>query len=309
MVEADEYSEDPSNPEHANTPRFSYLHPSLIICTNISFDHPDVYHSAEETLTTFEAFFRQLKPGSTLITHEHVTAAIPESITHLTYGKQGNFRYEPQPYRIQGISTATLHTDSLSAELTMHLPGEHNLENAAAAVFATMQLGLTLEEAAAALSTFTTTSRRFEFKGSCNEALLYDDYAHHPREIVAALKTLTEYFPDKTPIVAFQPHTFSRTTALFDDFVAALGSAQHLVILDTFASARETEREGQKTSANLVEALVAKNPTATIIHVPGVNELAAYCFKTLNSSSLLLSLGAGDIYHVHAQLLQGSPRQ
>lgn len=303
IVEADEYTEDPSINAGTVVPRFTYLSPSYIVCTNISYDHPDVYHSLQETVQQFEHFFGQLRPNGTLIFHESVQAQTSESAKIVRYGKHaGDLSWVSDSVRVQGVSTATVKSGTAQTALTLHIPGEHNIENAVAAILTCMQLGISLEEAAAGLSTFASTSRRFEFHGTFNEALLYDDYAHHPRELAAALQSVREFFPEKTAVVAFQPHTFSRTTALFDDFVGVLKTCNHLILLDVFASARESQSEDSKTSADLFTAIERENPDATLVHLKGVSELTTYCQKTLQRQHILLTLGAGDIYQVHSKL-------
>ncbi|MBP7875487.1 UDP-N-acetylmuramate--L-alanine ligase, partial [Candidatus Woesebacteria bacterium] len=126
----------------------------------------------------------------------------------------------------------------------------------------------------------------------------YDDYAHHPREIAVVLEAAKQWFATKRVLVAFQPHTYSRTKALFSDFVASLSLAPELVLLDIFSSARESD-DPSVSSDLLSEAIRAKNSATTVKNLHTINELASYCREQLHDGDILLTLGAGDIYQVH----------
>ncbi|MEX0895964.1 MAG: UDP-N-acetylmuramate--L-alanine ligase [Patescibacteria group bacterium] len=305
VIEADEYTEDPSSSHSTGTlvPRFHYIQPEIVVCTNISFDHPDVYTSPEQTQRVFESFFKQIKPTGTLITHQAVSATIPTHVNQVTYGTTGTFRYtiNHQPDQIK--PQVTISYDQDATPLHLNVPGEHNIENATAAIAATNLLDVTLSQAADALGSFNSTSRRFEFLGTYQGAKLYDDYAHHPREIAAVIQTLKDFFPNQPSIVAFQPHTFSRTEALFDDFVTVLSAADHCIILDIFGSAREQQTTATVSSATLSAAIQAANPDATVAQLSGVTQLASYCQQHLKEGDIFITLGAGDIYTVHDLLL------
>ncbi len=304
VAEADEYAVNPSQIKHGQKliPRFSYLKPQVTVCSQIMFDHPDVYHDEKHTHQIFSEFFQQIKPGGTLIMHQ---SAAMLGLDHsaeklLTYGSLPTCQAvvglnEHQSHR-QAVGTITINNQSYPVSLT--IPGKYNLENAAAAVLATLQVGIDPARAIASLANFRSTTRRFEFKGEKNGVLFYDDYAHHPMEIAAVLAALKESFADKRVVVAFQPHTFSRTKELFNQFVITLARAPELVLLDIFASARENNH-GEITSDHLVKAIQQHNSQLQVSNLHSISNLATYCQSTLSADDLLITLGAGDIYQVH----------
>ncbi len=128
-----------------------------------------------------------------------------------------------------------------------------------------------------------------------------DDYAHHPSEISAVLNALTDWYPTVPCIIAFQPHTFSRTKELFTEFVLALSNAPQLILLDIFASARENFDDTVSSKA-LAAAIEEQNPERQVVVVPNYQELAKYLNTHAPKGSVILTIGAGDIYKVHELL-------
>ena len=260
VAEADEYTVDPTQ-EFA--PRFSYQHPKIIICTNIEFDHPDVYRNLEHTKTVFLEFFNHLPPDGLLIINADST--INQSIL---------------PHLKVKYQTYT---------------GDLNLGNQAAAVAAAVALGFDHDQASAALSDFTGTKRRFEFTGQVGDLWFYDDYAHHPREIKATLKAAKEKFPHHQLIAIFQPHTYSRTKALLDEFSRSFTSADQVIFLPIYASARE-KPDPTVSSATLAQL------TPQSITVADRVQLVQYLRRQIHGSAIIITLGAGDIYQTNLWL-------
>lgn len=171
------------------------------------------------------------------------------------------------------------------------MPGMHNQQNAAAAVAAAVQVGITTEVSDQALANFAGTWRRFEYKGEVNGAKVYDDYGHHPTEIIATIRGTRELYPDKNIILVFQSHTYSRTHELFVDFVNALAMADRVILLPIYA-AREDNTYGV-THHKLAEALKEKKvEVETFEDFDTVTEVIK---KALSGEDVLLVMGAGDI--------------
>lgn len=300
ITEADEYVTDPSAPSRGEsiTPRFSYLHPYLTVCTRISFDHPDVYKDFEHTLATFQTFFQQINPDGYLIFHSsQKNLGLKTSASHqVTYGKE-DADVTFAPLLVPGENRATITIGANVFELELSIPGEHNLENATAALAVCHALNLDVAQASEHLKSFQSTQRRFEYRGNHNGVTYYDDYAHHPREISAAIQAFNEWLPDYQRIIVFQPHTFSRTKQLFSEFVDSFAAAETIVLLDIFASARESA-DDSISSDLLVAALKEKYPEKNITNLRTVDNLANFC-KSLPAQTGVLTLGAGDIYAVH----------
>lgn len=312
IVEADEYVDNPSD-KQAGKPlraRFSYLTPWLTVCTSLRFDHPDVYDDLAHTVSTFQQFFGQIVQGGILLTNsdaEILQTAVKNSPTPITartvtYGKS-----EHATWRILAIETrpgstiVSLNFERATYSLTLAIPGEHNAYNAVAALAASYYAGISIERAIAALATFHSTKRRFELVGTKNGVTYYDDYAHHPDEVAATIAALKQWCPGKRIVVAFQSHTFSRTKALFSQFVEAFVHADEVAMIDIFPSAREAF-DASVTSDGLCEAITAKYPHIRTHNYHTLPLLAEYLRSSLQPDAVCITLGAGDIYHVHTML-------
>lgn len=299
VIEADEYSNDTSQ---EFIPRFLFLSPQTVICTNLTFDHPDVYQDLNHTKQVFKAFFNQILPNGTLIfnadspeLNEVVAQLDRNDLTLLSYGFSNNadaqiITYAPQ----KGKNTVSFKYQNNTFSMELKVPGKFNAANAVAAFLALNSISTPTQEILNKLSDFQSTGRRFEFIGQKKQVLYYDDYAHHPHEVAATIKALQEWFPQQPKYVIFQPHTFSRTQQLFDQFVDALSNAEEVLLVDIFASARESDSH-QVSSQDLVTALQTKTNAQFF---GSFKKLAEFC-KKLPPNSVVITLGAGDIYQVH----------
>ena len=311
VIEADEYVTDPAQARTGknHVPRFAYLEPTVIVCTNIQYDHPDVYRDFNHTLETYARFFEQLKPGGTIVYNaddsnlQQLVKNIQADIETCSYGvaSSSNWRIS-EITSSPGITQATLTVSSQSdtkkhvEKLKLQLPGKYNIQNATAALAAvhvsinngdTQALSAQFET----LSTFNSTKRRAEYIGTKQGIRFYDDYAHHPRELHAVITAFNEWFPEQRVVYAFQPHTYSRTKQLYPEFIQALSLASELLITDIFASARES------ADTSVSSAQLAKEVGAT--HLQNNRELANWVKSNLQKDSVFITLGAGDIYQVH----------
>ncbi len=183
----------------------------------------------------------------------------------------------------------------------LHIPGQFNVMNALAAILACYHASISVEDSVSALKDFRSTLRRSEFIGEKNGVRYYDDYAHHPNEIQNVIHAYHEWFPKQRLIVAFQSHTFSRTKALFNDFVAAFSEASEVVMIDIFPSARE-HFDPSVTSDLLCSAITQKFPNLKAQNVKTIDALAQYCKQNLHQGDVFLTIGAGDIYKVHEKM-------
>ncbi len=304
VAEADEYVTDPRALENNQpiTPRFSFLYPDITICTNVKYDHPDVYASFDATKAAYTAFFDQIAQDGCLITNadDPELQALVEHTQrrHLTFGSSdtADLKLVSQSSK-PGQTNGVLFSNGEEHHLSLRLPGTFNLYNAMAALLGAKAAGVSLSDGIQALRTFSSTQRRSQHIGEKNGVTYYDDYAHHPDEITAVISAFRDWYPSKQLVVAFEPHTFSRTKALLDEFVSALADADQVYLLNIFASAREgadssissdllAERVNQAAGKNLAENLRTIEKLATTL-------------SGLKPGSLVLTLGAGDIYTVH----------
>lgn len=301
IVEADEYVADP---KEDLTPRFMYLRPQYAIATSLRFDHPDVYASPQETEAAFAAFFRSLPESGVLVyngddDHLHELVQKTELAARtISVGEEPHNDVRITQMQVEEQGT----TVWLDAGMTLHLtiPGFHNARNAVYAAVLSKELGVERKSIQEAITEFRSTQRRFEFRGVTPSGVVcYDDYAHHPHELEAMASTLRTWFPAQKCIIVFQPHTFSRTRALFVEFVRALKNQPGEVwILPIFASAREAFDDGV-TSEQLVEAVQQAGGVATF--VPDQATLLEWV-QDLEGETVLLTTGAGDIYQLYDQL-------
>ncbi len=291
VVEADEYDRS-----------FLQLHPDVAIITNIDYDHPDIFPTPEEYDRAFIDFVSGMRPGGTLV----ISADDPgcarvmaradwrPAVEVVTYGTSpvATWRIErtDEGARVVG-------KDDVAVALGLRVPGEHNLQNATAALAALTALGYDASAAAAALAEFPGVGRRFDFKGDANGVVVIDDYAHHPREITATLRAARERFGERRIWAVFQPHTYSRLKALMPAFAAAFGDADRVMILDIYA-ARETDTLGISASdliGLLPEgSLLAQNPPHA------AEQLSAL----VQPGDVVLTLGAGNITDAGPLLLE-----
>lgn len=191
----------------------------------------------------------------------------------------------------------------------LQLPGRHNVLNALAALAATTAVGTDFGTAAAALTRFRGTSRRFEVKGCAAGVTVVDDYAHHPTEIRVTLAAARTKYPGHPIWAVFQPHTFSRTRALLEDFASALGQADHVLVTRIFA-AREQDSQGV-SGADLVARLASAGPAdpgpdsvPDAVYVDSLDAAVDMLLKRVQPGDVVITMGAGDGYLVGERVLE-----
>ncbi len=304
VAEADEYVVDPSAPARGEkiVPRFSFLKPSLTVCTNLDYDHPDVYRDFDHTKEVYLSFFHQLKDGGSLIVNgddnDLLDLVKKSGKNYLTFGEGKNCNLRLQGYEVKnGQTNSKIVFNNQEYILKLIVPGKYNVMNALAALAAVQKSGVELEKAVQALGDFSSTRRRFEFLGEKNGVKFYDDYAHHPDEIVSVIEAFNDWCPDSSRVIAFQSHTFSRTKELFSQFADSFSKANKLVMIDIFPSARE-KIDPTITSDLLCAEINRRYPKLQAQNLKTNENLAQY-FKTLPSGTAVLTIGAGDIYEVH----------
>lgn len=294
IVEADEYITDP---HHDPKPRFLWQHPDILVVTNIDYDHPDAYGSLADVKAAFMTLVSQQqgrkitilnaddKESSVLTDAPNVllygfSPRANACITHVGFGEEQTF--------------FTLSMDGTDVgEFILHVPGRHNVLNATAAALCALSYGLSWDEIKKGLAAFYGTKRRFEKIGEANNIVVYDDYAHHPKEITASLEAARAWFPNRAIITIFQPHTYSRTKALLNDFATCFASSDVVLLTDIFGSARETDSLGM-TTEKLVEQVAMHHKN--VQYTKDIAGTLAYIEKNVVSGAVIIVMGAGDIY-------------
>ena len=279
----------------------SFLHffPTVAVVLNIDADHLDFFKDLDDIKHSFRRF-AQLVPADGKIVANADDANAMDALKGLplfTFGLDhpADCRGENLTWN-HGLPSFDIVIDGkLYISLSLHTAGRHNVLNALAAAAAAYVLGIPGEAVKAGLEAFSGAGRRFEYKGEYNGAKIYDDYAHHPGELHALL-TAARSMGYQRVICAFQPHTYSRTKALFDDFVRELRTVDQVVLAEIFA-ARETNTIGISSAD-----LAAEIPGS--IFCPTLQDVTAQLKKLAQPGDLILTVGAGDIYTAGEALIQ-----
>jgi UDP-N-acetylmuramate--alanine ligase len=188
--------------------------------------------------------------------------------------------------------------EGLPVKVSLKLPGRHNVLNALAVMGVVHLLELPLAAAAAALGEFRGTSRRFDLRGEVSGVLVIDDYAHHPSEIKATLAAARERYPGRRLWAVWQPHTYSRVRALFDDFASAFADVDMVLVTEIYA-AREAPPEDGFSAKRLVAAMSRQD----VYFVPTLSQATGYLLDNLRLGDVLLVLSAGDADQVSTEVL------
>ncbi|HNK64064.1 MAG TPA: UDP-N-acetylmuramate--L-alanine ligase [Anaerolineales bacterium] len=304
VIEADEYDR-----------MFLGLKPQIAVVTNLEHDHPDIYPTFEDMYFAFQNFVDLLPPDGTLIACAEDEGAVPlltharrKGINVASYSIQGEMTINsPQWMQARTVKpnhrggydfSAMTNIGNFSAlNVSLQVPGEHNVRNALAALSVIATLGLSLSDAAAALERFTGTGRRFEVRGERKGVTLIDDYAHHPTEIRATLAGAKSRYPESRIWAVWQPHTYSRTQTLFYEFSRAFVDAHEVLVTEIYAS-REAKQEF--SSAEVVSAM----PHPSARYSGSVEETKKHLLKNLRSGDVVIVLSAGDADQITADLLK-----
>ncbi|NLD86654.1 MAG: UDP-N-acetylmuramate--L-alanine ligase [Clostridiales bacterium] len=267
---------------------FLSFRPTVAVINSIDMDHPDFFRDLEDVKSSFRRFAGMILPGGAVVANfdNKNTRDTLEGIDTLWFGVHGGDITAKDITYVRGFpefSLVILGKDC--GRVKLRVPGEHNLYNALAAAAAMYAAGISAGDITAGLEDYRGIRRRFEIKGEVNDALVAEDYAHHPSELEAIIKTVSGMDFEKV-IAVFQPHTFSRTRELYDDFVRVLIMCDKPVILPTFA-ARETDRRGidEHTLANEVAG----------VYLDTFERAEEYIRMNAKEGDLVLILGAGDV--------------
>jgi len=289
---------------------FLRLNPLIAVVTNIDADHLENYGGDfERVKAAFSEFLHRLPfygLAVLCIDDAEVNALAEQMPRHvMSYGFAAAADVRASDVRQEGGSMCfTLHLpDSEPLEVRLNLPGRHNVLNALAAAAIGWQLGVEPQAIARALQNFQGIGRRFNVKGEVEfgrgKVLLVDDYGHHPRELEAVFAAARGGWPERRLVVAFQPHRYSRTRDLFDEFAAVLSSADAVVLTEVYA-AGEAPVIGADAKS-LARAIRSRGRLDPVV-VGSANELPPLLADVLVDGDLLLVMGAGDIGHVASDL-------
>jgi UDP-N-acetylmuramate--alanine ligase len=264
------------------------LEPNLAVVTSMDADHLDVYQSLDEVHKTFLSFAKQLRPNGKLIAHNNLTIFENKFPGRVTYGLSEEAEIHAVNIKTEGgkFHFEVWNGKQLLMKVKMNIPGLHYVENALASVAIALQLKVDPEIIKKALESFTGVERRFDFRIQNIDLVYVDDYGHHPVEIKATIDAARMLYPDRKISAVFQPHLYSRTRDLADEFAVALSSLDQVFLLDIYP-AREKPIPGV-TSKIIFDKIEIKNKYL-------FDKKAFLEFLKGNRPEVLLSLGAGDI--------------
>ncbi len=282
--------------EYCNS--FLNFYPTVALILNIEADHLDFFKDLADIQHSFRAFAQLVPETGYIIANgdDANTLKALEGLTYRTFGMGEENRVHGTNFSEDWREFDVICDGKPYAHISLSVAGRHNAMNALAACSAAYFAGIPGDVATRALHHFTGAGRRMEFKGSYHGADIYDDYAHHPGELHALL-TAAKSLGYRRILCAFQPHTYTRTKALFPDFVRELQTVDVPILTDIFA-ARESNIVGV-SSKMLADAI----PGA--VYCPSLPEVTAYLREHAQEGDLILTVGAGDIYKAGDALLQG----
>ena len=296
IIEACEYVES-----------FLKFSPKSEIILNIDNDHLDYFKNFENIKNAFIKYVKLLPDDGLLVINGDDSNCLELSkytqATCKTYGinnKNTDFYAVNIVFDNDGFPEFDVYSKSgFYGRIKLSIPGIHNVLNSLATIALCDYYGIKYETIKKALSKFTGAVRRFEFKGKVNNASIYDDYGHHPTEIIATAKALMNKKYNKSWVI-FQPHTYSRTKNLMDDFAKALLNFDNIIILDIYA-AREKNTYGV-TSKDLVDKICSLGKQAK--YIPDFNECVKYLKDNVKENDIVLTQGAGTVTQIGPMLLK-----
>jgi UDP-N-acetylmuramate--alanine ligase len=280
---------------------FLKFSPTIAVVTNIDKEHLDFYADLDAIKTAFLSFLDRIPfygLAVLCLDNEPIQELIPRmKKRYTTYGmsSQADFQIRDVEFGNQKSRFNIYHRGRKMGMIDLNLPGIHNVYNATASIAVGVELNIAFDQIKRALETVEGVQRRLEIKGESNGVTVIDDYGHHPTEIKVTLKTIEENWPNRRKVVVFQPHRYSRTRALFDEFSRAFYQSDVLVVLPIYA-ASEKKIEGV-TSQNLCEEIKAHGHKE-VIHTDGFKAALSHLKQTLQPGDVLLTLGAGDVWKV-----------
>ncbi len=289
--------------EYTNS--FLSFFPTIAVILNVREDHMDFFKDLADIRRSFRAFAHLLGPEGVLVINGEI-----EDLPYFTDGLEGKVvtfgREQGCMYRAEGISYRKdacaefdlLIGDQLRGHVTLHIPGEHNVYNALAAIAAADAAGIAPEKAVEAVGHFEGVDRRFQYKGTIGDVTVIDDYAHHPDEIEATLKAAGN-IPHRKLWVVFQPHTYSRTEAFMDEFAEKLSLADAVILAEIYA-AREKNIHGT-SSAQIQKKLQDRGVES--YYFPTFDEIENFLLEKCEPGDVFITMGAGDVVIIGDHIL------
>jgi len=303
VMEADEYKKS----SESNEPKFLDISPFIAIITSIELDHPDIYDSLEDIYNAFYKFACRIpRNGLIILNYDYQKSKkLKQSLADrnfVTYGYETGARWKVVNVQ-ESADFSEFYLDEngkIHGPFRIKLPGKHNILNATAAIVTALNLEIPETTIKRYISQFGGVERRFEKIFQTKDLIIFDDYAHHPTSISYTLEAAKRKFPNKKIWCVFQPHTYSRTEKLLDEFGRAFKDADKVIVTDIYASARE--KVGKINAIDLVEEI--KKHQSGVRYIENREKIKEYIKDSLKGETVLITIGAGDIYKLGKELAE-----
>lgn len=302
VTEADEYPSSFDN----KFPKFYYQDPNILILPHLAFDHPDIYKGEEETLQVFFNMVNKMPDDSLIIANgdcQMINRLLKDSgkkIIYYGYLPHNNIQIKKTYFHL-GKTGFDLEFNRRIQSYAINIVGQMNVANATAVIIAAKYLHLSDYQIIIGLKKYKGVARRLQIINKYKTSMLMDDYAHHPDEIKVTLKTLKEIYTNKRIVVIFQPHTFSRTKALFAEFAQSFIDCDVALLVDIYGSARE-KVDNEINSEILADEI--NNQSHNAKYIKNYGGFLSYIKDINPKNTVFITMGAGDIFTWHSAMMQ-----
>lgn len=283
------------------TDSFLSFLPTTAVITNVELDHVDYFHGLEQYIDSFKKYLAISNIAAVNADGKNALKAAENykgKLVTFALDAPGAAYGAANIMSENGLPRFTLTKEGERVcDIALSVPGRHNIYNAMAAAAAALENGARPEAVASGLAAFGGAKRRFEYKGMCGGARVYDDYAHHPTEIKATLAAARAVCGGGRIICVFQPHSLSRTAGLFKDFTEAFGDADITVFTDIYQNLEHDSGGTSVTSADLAKAV------KSALYIKSFDQIAAFVKSKARTGDLIVVMGAGSIYKLCSSLI------
>lgn len=286
---------------------FLLYSPTISLVTNIDTEHLDFYKDLDEIKETFLEFINQVPfygLNILCLEDENIQGLLPRIKKRVvTYGFSAQADFQARDLAIDGLNVSyrAFHRGQELGKVTLPIPGRHNALNSLAAVAVGHELEIPFSAICRGLQEMTGVQRRFQIKGEVNGVTVVDDYGHHPTEIKAVLKTMASSFPGRRRFVLFQPHRYTRTQDLFEDFTTAFYQSDVLIVTEIYAA---SEPVIPGVHAEKLTTAIQKHGHGNVRYIPDHLALVPSLVEEVREGDVVLTLGAGNIWQTGEELLK-----
>ena len=285
---------------------FLKLSPTIAVVTNIDAEHLDYYKDIDEIKAAFLTFINKVPfygVSVLCLDQPHIQALIPFlEKRYLTYGMSTQADYQARDISLRplGSTFKVLHHNQDLGSFELAVPGAHNIANSLAAIAVARELDVDLEIIRKALKEFSGVQRRFQIKGEAQGILIVDDYGHHPTEVKATLAAAATGM-ERRVVVLFQPHRYTRTQHLLEEFFTAFNQADKLIVMDIYAAG---EKPIPGVTGQALYEGIKKHGHKDVSFIPEREKIVDHLATVLKKGDLLITLGAGDVWKLGEQVLE-----